>query len=284
MLLCPICAQPLHLRDRVARCPNGHTFDEAREGYLNLLRSQRGGDRTGDPKAQARSRRDFLNRGYYAPLRDELVRLVTGLVAARADEDPATTGDEVPGVERPLRLLDICCGEGYYTSALGAIPGVEAYGFDLAREMVRLAARRGGATYFVANMTAIPLPDASMDVATHLFAPFCEPEFARVLRPGATLFSVVPGARHLLGLKEVLYDVPRQNDERLPETDPATLPLVDRRKVSAQVELQSPEDIAAVFQMTPYYFRTSREGRARLEGLQTLRTDVEFVIGVYRRV
>lgn len=70
MLLCPVCHEPLVDDERGAACAGGHRFDRAREGYLYLLRSSKSGDSMGDPKSQARSRRDFLNRGYYAPLRD----------------------------------------------------------------------------------------------------------------------------------------------------------------------------------------------------------------------
>ena len=69
MLLCPVCHEPLVDDERGAACAGGHRFDRAREGYLYLLRSSKSGDSMGDPKSQARSRRDFLNRGYYAPLR-----------------------------------------------------------------------------------------------------------------------------------------------------------------------------------------------------------------------
>lgn len=265
MLLCPVCAESLETDERGARCARGHRFDRAREGYLNLLRSNKGGDSMGDPKAQARSRRDFLNRGYYEPLRRELVRMV---------------GERAASSPHELSLLDICCGEGYYTSALGGIEGVDAYGFDLGKEMVRLAAKRGGATYFVANMKAIPVPTGSIDIATHLFAPFNEREFARVLAPSGTLVTVVPGARHLWGLKEALYDTPYLNDERLPKTE--LLELAGRHKVSAHITLETPEDIESVFQMTPYYYRTRPQDRERLAGLQTLETDIEFLIAEYR--
>ncbi len=269
MLLCPVCSKTLEMDEHGAYCEQGHRFDRAREGYLNLLRSNKSGDSTGDPKGQARSRRDFLNRGYYVPLRDELVCMVSERAALHA----ATSGDE------PLRLLDICCGEGYYTSALGSLAGVEAYGFDLGKEMVRLAAKRGGATYFVANMKAIPVPDGSIDVATHLFAPFNEREFARVLAPSGSLLSVIPGAHHLWGLKRALYDTPYLNDEKLPKTD--LLALVNTHKVSAHITLETPGDIEAVFQMTPYYYRTRPQDRARLSTLQTLETEIEFVIAEY---
>ena len=123
MLLCPVCHEPLVDDERGAACAGGHRFDRAREGYLYLLRSSKSGDSMGDPKSQARSRRDFLNRGYYAPLRDAMVELVRERVSGRA----ASTNC-------PMTLLDICCGEGYYTSAMGAVPGVDAYGFDLGKE------------------------------------------------------------------------------------------------------------------------------------------------------
>lgn len=269
MLLCPICHRPLDQATdpAVAICGSGHCFNRAKEGYLNLLRSSKAGDTMGDPKAAARSRRDFLNKGYYAPLRDALVSIVADKVTELGGGNHA--------------LLDICCGEGYYTSALGRIDGVDAYGFDLSKEMVRLAAKRGGGTYFAANMKSVPVPDGSFSLATCLFAPFHEDEVVRVLRPGGTLYAVVPGARHLFGLKEVLYDTPYLNDEALPRTD--ALQLVNVRKVEASVELASPEDIEAVFQMTPYYYRTRGQDRARLAELETLATPLEFVIAQYRR-
>ena len=269
MLLCPICRRPLDQASdpAVATCESGHCFNRAKEGYLNLLHSSKKGDSMGDPKAAARSRRDFLNKGYYAPLRDALVAAVRSLAAERPDD--------------LLPLLDICCGEGYYTSALGQVVGEDAYGFDLSKEMVRLAARRGNATYFVANMKSVPVPDASFSVATCLFAPFLEDEVVRVVRPGGTLLTVVPGARHLFGLKEVLYDTPYLNDEALPHA--GALELVGTQKVEASVELASPQDIEAVFQMTPYYYRTREQDRARLAALETLATPLEFVIARYRR-
>ena len=269
MLLCPVCGEALQEDEHGARCAAGHRFDRAREGYLYLLRSSKSGDAMGDPKAQARSRRDFLNRGYYAPLRDAMVELACSHAEAAA---AAGCG--------PLELLDICCGEGYYTSAMGVVPGVEAYGFDLGKEMVRLAAKRGCATYFVANMKAIPVPDGAFGICTHLFAPFNEREFARVLAPEGSLYTVVPGARHLFGLKEVLYDTPYLNDERLPQTE--ELELVGTQKITSHITLASQEDIEAVFQMTPYYYRTRPADRERLAGLDTLDTDIEFVIAEYR--
>lgn len=258
MIICPVCAQLLTDDGRVMRCKNGHSFDIAKEGYVNLLRSNKNGDKIGDDKFSARSRRDFLNKGYYAPLRDALCRIF-------ADQQGS--------------VLDICCGEGYYTSALAENPDLRVYGFDIAREMVRLAAKRGKGTYFVANMAAIPVENGSFDFATHLFAPFNETEFARILKPGGSLYTVIPGEKHLFGLKEALYDTPYRNDEKLPETK--LLQLVGTRKIAAKIKLASPEDIESVFRMTPYYFHTSQRDRDKLAAYETLETPIEFVIAHY---
>ncbi|MBR3561434.1 MAG: methyltransferase domain-containing protein [Oscillospiraceae bacterium] len=260
VLICPVCGGALQAGERTFSCARGHSFDRAREGYVNLLRTSRSGDRLGDDKASARSRQEFLNRGYYAPLRDALTELVR---------------------ERKGTLLDICCGEGYYTAALGRLEGIEAYGFDLSREMVRLAAKRGGAMYFVANLASIPVAAGSVDTAVHLFAPFHEGEFSRVLRPDGRLFTVVPGARHLLGLKQALYDRPYLNDEQLPET--TALRRVSVQKVSGRITLETAEDVEAVFRMTPYYFHTGERDREKLRGVTRLDTEIEFVIGTYKK-
>ena len=242
------------------RCESGHSFDIAKEGYVNLLRASKSGDLIGDDKLSARSRRDFLNKGYYAVLQEELCNIFR---------------------QREGKVLDICCGEGYYTAALGRNPNLQVFGFDISREMVRLAAKRGNGTYFVANMAAIPVADGSMDFCTHLFAPFNEAAFAKSLKTGGRLITVVPGKHHLWGLKQAVYDTPYENDEILPQT--LQLRLISQRKVTAQITLNCQEDIQAVFRMTPYFFHTSQRDKDKLLGLDALETSIEFVIGEYEK-
>lgn len=259
-LVCPVCDGELNRRPGCLCCRKGHCFDVAKEGYVNLLRASKSGDLIGDDKLSARSRRDFLNKGYYAPLRDALCRIFA---------------------ERKGTVLDICCGEGYYTAALGENPALDVYGFDISREMVRLAAKRGNGTYFVANMANIPVAAESMAYAIHLFAPFNEKAFAKVLEPGGRLYTVVPGKYHLFGLKKALYDTPYENDEKLPQT--TALRFLGSHKVASEITLRSQEDIQAVFRMTPYYFHTAEKDKQKLQSICSLQTAIEFVIGEYEK-
>lgn len=257
LLCCPVCGRPLSRQGSAARCENGHSFDYAKEGYLNLLAGRRrAGALSGDSREMALARRAFLERGYFAPLREAL----TACLRARVGSGPA---------------LDVCCGEGYYSQALQR--GENAvYAFDLSREMVRLAAKRRTAQCFVANISSIPLPDGCIDTAIHLFAPFHDAEFSRVLRPDGVLLTVVPGRRHLMGMKQVLYDAPYENDEAPPAAP--SFSVTETQRVRASVRLDDPADIAALLHMTPYGVHSPREGIARLLAMDTLETELEFVL------
>lgn len=173
-------------------------------------------------------------------------------------------------------VLDICCGEGYYDTY-----GGELYGFDISKEMVRLAKKSNkSGNYFVANLSHIPIKSESIDTAVHLFAPFNESEFFRVLKSGGTLYSVIPGENHLWEMKERLYDKPYKNDERPPKTEKLT--LVSKTKITDTVNIGE-EDLKELFSMTPYFYRTSEENKKRLDGVGDTVLTVDFVILEYKK-
>ena len=254
VLVCPNCGEPLVLPEgqRTMRCSNGHCFDLAKEGYVNLLVGSKSGENRGDSKESARSRKEFLSKDYYVCLKNAMKERMQGTV------------------------LDICCGEGYYDEYDGPL-----YGFDLSKEMVRLAGKRWkDHQYFVANLFHIPVADASIDTAMHLFAPFDGKEFSRILKEDGVLYSVIPGENHLFEMKEVIYDSPYKNDEQAPECD--ELRLVSRTKVSDRVHITG-DDLKTCFSMTPYFYHTSDTDRAKLNAVDSLDLTVELVILEYRK-
>lgn len=263
-LICPVCGGQLNKNGSSYRCENRHCFDEAKEGYVNLLLGSRAGESIGDNRDMALSRRDFLSKGYYRALAQGLADIIGGC---------SSGGD----------ILDICCGEGYYSAFMAEkLPDHRVTGFDISKEMVRLAAkRRSPASFFVANMTAIPVESGSFDAAVHLFAPFCGREFARVLKDGGTLISAVAGERHLMGLKECLYEKPYLNEEIPPEAE--RLVLKEKKVITDRIRLTDPRDILSLLKMTPYYYHTPSEGLARLSALEELETELSFCLFIYEK-
>ena len=275
MLLCPVCHEPLVDDERGAVCAGGHWFDRAREGYLYLLRSSKSGDSMGDPKSQARSRRDFLNRGYYAPLRDAMVELVRKQTSGCATS-----------ANGPMTLLDICCGEGYYTAyvrdaLLAAGKAPRSAGIDISKFSLQKAAKRySGIEFAVASAYHLPLADASVGLVLNCFSPLALDEFRRVLRPGGAFLYVVPAADHLWELKQVLYDQPYRNREEDVPYEGFSYERVE--PVEAVVDVAG-EALRDLFQMTPYYWKTPREGAERLAALDGLRVRASFRVHVFRR-
>lgn len=264
-LLCPVCSQALCRNGNSVRCANGHCFDFAKEGYLNLLAgNHKKGSDMGDNKDMALSRRAFLSKGYF----DTLLGAVDDVFTSHCKEDAS--------------VLDICCGEGYYSATLRQRhPDADIIGFDLSKEMIRLAAKRkSGNTYVVANLFHIPVPDNSIDFAFHLFAPFDEAQFMRVLKPGGILVTAVAGENHLWQMKEILYENPYKNDEKPPRT---ALPFTEKRHADGRIVLDNNEDIFSMFKMTPYFYHTPSEGIARLQQVPQLETDISFALYIYQK-
>ena len=101
------------------------------------------------------------------------------------------------------------------------------------------------------------------------------------MKKGGILIKVGPGAKHLHGLKEVLYDEVYDNEEESVELKGLT--HIQRVNVTDQIHLISNDQIKALFMMTPYYWKTSQASAARLNTLTELSTEIDFLIDLYQK-
>ena len=268
---CPICAAPLARGERAYTCPNRHSFDVAREGYVHLLPANRKhAKEPGDDREMSAARGRFLAGGWYAPLRSALGVLALAHTAR---------------LERPA-VLDAGCGEGYYDAGLlealsGAGRAPELAGVDLSKPSVKQAARRCPAGEFaVATVYHLPMGAERVDLLLNCFSPLALDEFRRVLRPGGVFLYVTPAANHLWELKEVLYDRPYLNrEEAIPYEGFEYLDIVP---VEGTMDLDGGAAMD-LFRMTPYAWKTPKEGVERLAGLDRLKVGFAFRIHVFRR-
>lgn len=263
--LCPICARQLVREEGSYACANRHRFDVARQGYVNLLTvQQKHSLDPGDTREQVLSRRAFLEAGFYAPISEAL---------NRAALDYGAQGE----------ILDVGCGEGYYSARLAQALQAPLTGLDISKEAVRCAAGKYKQYHWLCATAAhIPVAAGSVGTLTSLFALTLPGEYRRVLREGGLFFQVLAAQDHLLGLKSIVYDRLTHKEK---DVSPALagFRLLESRQIVFSFTVEGAQ-IQSLFAMTPHLFRIGRAGAERLAQTDVLRDTASCVLNVYRAV
>ena len=277
---CPVCQMPLLVSQEQTeapstaklteksttkewRCENNHSFDRAKEGYTNLLLAhQKNSADPGDTKTMTASRRAFLSAGHYQPLADKLIKVLSQHLK--------------PGAN----ILDSGCGEGYYLQQLFKQRNdLQLFGIDISRDATKLASRQlKDGSFAVASSFKLPVLSTSVDVLLRVFAPGDNEEVIRILRPEGVLVVVSPGPQHLFSLKELLY---KEAQKHSPPDQPKGFELLDEQQVSYQLEIQGNSAVKQLLSMTPFYWKGDRAAKTKLDEVESLSTEVDFVIRVY---
>lgn len=266
--ICPRCRAPLLPDQTGLTCTQGHHLDRAREGYINfLLANQKNSREPGDAREQLLARRQFLQAGYYQPLADALTAVVP---------------------KQTKSLLDLGCGEGYFTRAIAAGLDAQAQvlGMDIAKAAIQLAARQGfpagGAAiaYGVASSYQLPVADHSMEVICRINAPSSASELQRLLVPEGLLIIVSPADEHLLSLRQMIYQQVRPHPQ--PQA-PEGFRMLQQSRVSHSLQLTPGELTQALLRMTPFVWRLSEPLQEQLIH-QGLNDRADFHLCVYTRV
>lgn len=264
-LLCPLCGKELNMAERTCVCENRHSFDVARQGYVNLLTVQHKHSlNPGDTKEQVISRRAFLDGGFYAPIVDTLIR---------------TAGK----YEAHGPILDAGCGEGYYSSRLAEALNAELLGLDISKEAVRYAAGKyKNALWICGTAAKLPVESDSIGLLCSLFAVTLPEEFHRCLRPDGLFFQVLAAQDHLLGLKKIIYP-----ELKLREKD--SVPALPGFALVESVPIRfdftvTGQQVQNLLSMTPHVYRISKAGADALRATETLTDTASCVLNVYRPV
>ena len=261
VLICPVCRENLDVSGKNFICNNHHTFDVSKSGYVNLLLSKHTGKTIhGDNKLMVRARRDFLSKGFYAPLREAICENI-----------------------QSGTILDAGCGEGYYTAGIKNVsPDSEVYGIDISKTAVEMASKSyRNITFAVGSVFNIPVANSSCDTLVTVFSPYCGDEFQRVLKNDGTMLMAIPSENHLWELKQAVYDTPYKNVVRPYDLD--GFQFVGKNRITYKFLLESQQDIQALFSMTPYYYRTGKSQQEKLSQLENLEITADFELLTYRR-
>lgn len=242
----------------------------AKQGYLNLhIRNRKSSKNPGDDKAMVIARRDFLNSGFYQGISDGVNQLIKKYK------------------KNKMNFVDIGCGEGYYTKRAYdtlAINGAEVdmYALDISKEAVVQGAKSyKEINWLVASAMDMPFEDKSMDMGLVMFTKVFGSEYARILKDDGILIVVTPNRNHLVDLKEVVYDTVKfESYDPMVDLD-GKFEHLEHINVNYKNLLEGSENIMNLFNMTPYRWRSPREGIERLAKQESLEVTVDINIDVY---
>lgn len=252
-----MCAGRLSLIYNTLRCDKQHSFDIAKEGYVNLLLPQHKQSRDpGDSKAMVAARKLFHNLAIYKPIADAIVN----------------------HLQPDANFLDLGCGEGSYAHwLLEQVPTLDYYGVDISRHAIKSAAKStSDATFIVASNWHLPLGDFAFDQVLTIFAPVSQKQLRRVIKPSGNWINVTPGTDHLKELRQNLYDNVADIDkaQQFPDWQTEqTLTIKFTRKLDQPT-------IKALLEMTPYNWQANPQRLEQLKALQILEVTFDFRVTI----
>jgi 23S rRNA (guanine745-N1)-methyltransferase len=267
LYVCPVCGGSLQLLQsgKTYTCQNQHSFDLAKEGYLNLLPVQhKHSKEPGDSKQMMTARREFLEAGFYEPMAKTVAMMINA---------NRTVGQN-------MRLLDLGCGEGYYSRIIASYCNhheqIALHGIDIAKFAIAAAAKKQpNARFIVASSNRLPSPDQYFDFVLRVFAPSDDDELKRVLKSSGHLLTVTPGPRHLWQLKEFIYaEVKEHASESLV---PQGFERLTTQRISYKIT-PNPQQRMALLQMTPFAWRANESVHQSLSRVSELEIETDFIL------
>ena len=263
-LICPKCEQPLTANGKQWQCPDRHSYDTAKQGYINLLLvNQKKSKSPGDDLEMVKARTAFLDSGIYEPISDALNAMVN-------------TGP----------FLDIGCGEGYYTQRLQQQkPEYAITGLDISRDAIKEACRRTkDIRWLVASGARPPVSARSIKTIISLFTPLMPQGLDHALADDGEIITVNTGPQHLMQLREVIYDeVKAESFSPVPKMADAGFIAVDEQKLTYEVTVPGGDPLVALFNMTPHRWKVSPERAEKLQTIDSLALEIDVVLHRFRR-
>lgn len=276
-LACPIDGVRLKRDDKQLVCSNGHSFDIARQGYINLLPVQhKRSKQPGDSKTMVIARSHFLDSGIYEPIASKLIELVSAHIS----------------IDKDTCLMDAGCGEGYYfdavLNALSIKDGVNTLSFiglDISKDAIIQATKRNRKiTWLVGTNRQPPVDDESVDIILCLFGFVSVEAFNKALKPGGKLILVDPGPRHLKELREIIYPETNKTGQSHADLDELKgFSHVATEALAFRETIASNEKINQLLIMTPHFYRASKEGREAACKLDKLDITVDVIFRVLEK-
>lgn len=265
-LACPKCHKALIQVNNSYICSNRHCYDIAKSKYINLLLNpDKASSNPGDSKESLQARKAYLNKGYY----DSIANTVIDTIRKYSHE-------------QENHILDLGCGEGYYTQKFKNDLGNEHmfYGLDISKEAINMATKYTKDIYWlVGNSKNIPLVDYSMDFIVALFTVVNQAELARVIKKDGYIIHVTANPNHLIEIKHLIYDEIKVKSDKYIRLD---FTAIDSFDFVQNISIANHEDAIHLLKMTPHYYHIKKEKRHVLDTLENMNITIDIKVTVYQ--
>ena len=273
-LACPLDGLPLRHAENQLVCPQRHSFDIARQGYINLLPVQQKRSRQpGDSKTMVAARRNFLETGLYSPISNKINALTSLCLQGKTN----------------TCILDAGCGEGYYLQHLQQFlentrsgNNVSFVGLDISKPAIVEASRRSRKiTWLVGSNKNVPVQSDSVDMLICGFGFPAYESFKRVLTPDGNLLLVEAGPLHLLELRRLIYPAIKTSD-RSNTRNGEEFGFKQRAEyfLKFSMKLATRQQINDLMAMTPHLYRATKDGKKAVEKLDSIELTVDVVFRI----
>ncbi len=260
---CPICESPCQFfMPLTLKCEQGHAFDVAKPGYLFLLPH---GVKTKYEKRLFEARKRLIETGFFDGMTAKIAAII----------------NQLPQVE--IQMVDAGSGEGSHLAHLlsESEKKIQAFGFDLAKEGVRQAAKDyGEAIWAVSDLANIPLKSGQTDIILNILSPASYDEFARILTDDGLLIKVIPEPNYLTELRTFFYEENTYSNERVRERFKETFTILREERITYERNLDRAE-LADLMEMTPLGWHITEEKKAMLlqKTPQKITVDYKLMVG-----
>ena len=260
---CPICQENLTLVETSLKCCNGHSFDLAKFGYVNLTPQIK--QSANYDKENFQNRQQILEAGFYQAILEAISDLLSNSKNAKT-------------------ILDIGCGEGFYSRKLQeSNPGKTFYAFDISKDSVQIAAKsepNWAVNWFVGNLARLPIKDASMDILLDIFSPANYGEFRRVLSKDGILIKVIPTENHLKEIRQKIEDQLTKKDysnQDIKDHFQNNFTILSSKTASLTKPITA-EQLQALLSMTPLLFHVD-QSKIDWSQLTEITIEAEILVG-----
>ena len=260
---CPICQDDLTLVETSLKCSNRHSFDLAKFGYVNLAPQIK--QSANYDKENFQNRQQILEAGFYQAILETISALLARLETAKT-------------------ILDIGCGEGFYSRKLQESHSEKTfYAFDISKDSVQIAAKsepNWAVNWFVGDLARLPIKDASMDILLDIFSPANYGEFRRVLSQNGILIKVVPTENHLKEIRQMVQDHLTKKDysnQDIKEHFQEHF-TIQSSQIASLTKPITPEQRQALLSMTPLLFNIDQT-KIDWSKLTEITIEAEILVG-----